>query len=179
MKISRFLLNLWGWKIENILPDVSKCVIALAPHTSNWDFVIGKLAYSSIGRNARFLIKKEWFVFPFNLLFKSMGGIPIERNKKQSMTDTLAEEFDKHEDLQLAITPEGTRKRVPEWRRGFYYIALKARVPILLIALDYKKKAVVFLDLFYPTGDYEADLVKIKSYYKGVHAKNPKNFNPI
>lgn len=176
MKFSRFLLDLSGWKVINVQPDISKCVIALAPHTSNWDFVIGKLVYSSLGRNARFLIKKEWFIFPLNLFFKSIGGIPIERSKNTSMTDKLAEEFQKHDQLQLAVTPEGTRKRVSEWKKGFYYIALKANVPIILVGLDYTRKQAIFLDTFYPTGDYDADIEKIKSYYKGIRGKNPKNF---
>lgn len=177
MNISNFIFSkLLGWKVKNILPDVPKCIIAVAPHTSNWDFIIGKLAYSSIGRTANFLIKKEWFVFPFNLFFKSVGGIPIDRAKNTSMTDALADEFAKYPKLQLAITPEGTRKRVAEWKRGFYYIALKACVPVLLVGLDYAKKETVFLDLFHPTGNYESDIVKIKSYYKGIEGRHPENF---
>lgn len=179
MKFSKFIFNkILGWKVKNVLPEIPKCVIAVAPHTSNWDFIIGKLAYSSIGRTANFLIKKEWFVFPFNLFFKSIGGIPVERNKKTSMTHVLAAEFEKHDKLQLAITPEGTRKRVDEWKKGFYFIATKANVPILLIGLDYGKKEVSMLDLFYPTGDYTTDLVKIKSYYKDIKGKHPENFIP-
>lgn len=177
MKLIKFIFNkILGWRVENVLPEVEKCVIAVAPHTSNWDFIIGKLAYSSIGRTANFLIKKEWFVFPFNLFFKSVGGIPVERSKKSSMTETLAAQFDKHNQLRLAITPEGTRKRVEEWKKGFYFIALKANVPILLVGLDYKCKAAIFLDYFTPTGDFDTDIVKIKSYYKGIHARHPENF---
>lgn len=177
MNISKFILNkILGWRVVNVLPDVPKCVLAIAPHTSNWDFIIGKLGYSSVGRTANFLIKKEWFVFPFNLFFRSIGGIPVERNKKTSMTEALAAEFDKHDKIQLAITPEGTRKPVKEWKKGFYYIAQKAKVPIVLIGLDYAKKEASFLDIFHPTGDMEADMVKIKSYYKNITAKNPENF---
>ncbi|MDO5665941.1 MAG: 1-acyl-sn-glycerol-3-phosphate acyltransferase [Bacteroidia bacterium] len=177
MKLSKFILNkILGWKVTNILPDVPKCIIVVAPHTSNWDFIIGKLAYSSIGRTANFLIKKEWFIFPFNLFFKSIGGIPVERNKNTSMTEVLAAEFNKYDRLQLAITPEGTRKPVKEWKRGFYFIAMKAKVPILLIGLNYGKKEASILDLFHPSGDYENDIVKIKSYYKDIKGKHPENF---
>ena len=103
MNISKFILNnILGWKVRNTFPDVPKCIIVVAPHTSNWDFIIGKLAYSSIGRTANFLIKKEWFVFPFNLFFKSIGGIPVERSRNNSMTGALAAEFEKQERLQLA-----------------------------------------------------------------------------
>lgn len=176
-KISKFIFTkILGWKVENVIADIPKCVIVIAPHTSNWDFIIGKLAYWSIGRTANFLIKKEWFVFPFNLFFKSVGGIPVERNKKTSMTETLAAQFDKYDRLQLAITPEGTRKRVDEWKKGFYFIALKANVPIVLVGLDYDRKVASFLDVIHPTGDYESDIIKIKSYYKGITGKHPNNF---
>ena len=176
-RFSNFIYSkLLGWKIENLQPEVPKCIIAVAPHTSNFDFIIGKLAYASIGRKSQFLMKKEWFFFPFGLIFKAMGGIPVTRSKHTSMTDTLAAEFAKHEQLQIAVTPEGTRKRVTEWKKGFYYIALKANVPIVLIGLDYKRKAAIFLDTFYPTGDVDADMIKIKSYYAGIAGKHPEKF---
>ena len=175
--ISNFIFTkLLGWKIENLQPEVPKCIIAIAPHTSNFDFIIGKLAYASVGRKAQFLMKKEWFFFPLGLIFKAMGGIPVARKKHTSLTETLAAEFAKHDRLQIAITPEGTRQRVTEWKKGFYYIALKAGVPIVLVGLDYKRKAAIFLDTFFPTGDFEADMVKIKSYYVGITGKYPKKF---
>lgn len=177
MRISKFIFNkIMGWKVENIFPEVKKCVIAVAPHTSNWDLLIGKLAYSSIGRQANFLIKKEWFVFPLNYFFKSIGGIPINRERNTSMTDKLAKTFETYQHLHLAITPEGTRKRAENWKKGFYFIALKAQVPILLVGLDYKKKAAIFLDYFTPTGNFEEDIIKIKAYYKGLHGFHPENF---
>ncbi len=176
-KISKIILQFSGWKITNIIPDISKCVLAIAPHTSNWDFLIAKLAYTSLGRNAHFLIKKEWFFFPFNVFFRSIGGIPVDRSKNQSMTDIMAEEFAKRDRFQLAITPEGTRKRVTEWKRGFYYIADKAQVPIVLIGLDYKNKVISFLDVFAPTGNVDEDMLTIQSRYKGLSGKNPNNFS--
>jgi 1-acyl-sn-glycerol-3-phosphate acyltransferase len=176
-KLSNYIFTkLLGWKVENVQPDIPKCIIAVAPHTSNFDFIISQFAYSSLGRKARFLMKKEWFVFPVGYIFKAMGGIPVARNKHTSMTDTLAAEFSKHDRLQIALTPEGTRKRVTEWKKGFYYIALKAGVPIVLIGLDYKKKAAIFLNTFFPTGDADADMVKIKSYFTGITGKYPKLF---
>src|SRR5690606_3274580 len=107
------------------------------PHTSNWDFVVGKLAYNSLGRQANFLIKAEWFFFPFNIIFSKMGGIPVNRDRKESLTNKLAKEFKVRKWMHLGITPEGTRKPVKEWKKGFYFIALNAKVPILLIGLDY------------------------------------------
>ena len=176
-RISKFIFNqILGWRVRGEFPALSKCVIAVAPHTSNWDFLIAKLAYSSIGRTANFLIKAEWFVFPFNLFFKRVGGIPVAREKNSSLTDTLASEFNRRDQMQLAITPEGTRKPVKEWKKGFYYIAYKAGVPILLVGLDYSTKEVLSLGLLHPSGDYEKDIEEIKSRYKGIQGKKPENF---
>ena len=176
-KFSGFILNkIMGWKVVNNFPVVPKCVMAVAPHTSNWDFVTGKLAYSTLGRQANFLIKAEWFFFPFNLFFSSIGGIPVKRGKSGSLTDILAKEFETREWMHLGITPEGTRKPVKEWKKGFYFIALKAKVPILLIGLDYGKKEARVLDMFHPTGNYREDIVKIKSYYNDIQPKKPENF---
>ncbi len=176
-KISVFLFNkILGWRVANVVPHLPKCVITVAPHTSNWDFIVAKLAYSSLGRTAHFLIKSEWFFFPFNLFFKRIGGIPVKRNRSESLTDTLAEEFQRREQMELAIAPEGTRKPVTKWKRGFYFIALKAGVPIMLIGLDYGKKEARFLGLFNPTGDYESDIPIIKSHYRDLQGKKPKNF---
>ena len=177
--ISKALLRLAGWKLGSVVEDVPKCVICVAPHTSNWDFLVGKLFYTSIGRNARFLIKKEWFFFPFNLLFNWLGGVPVDRHKRTSVTDQMVELFNSREEFQLAITPEGTRKRAEEWKKGFYYIAQKANVPILMAYLDYKKKEAGFKGVFYPTGDVEKDLYEIRKNYRGVTACHPENFVQI
>lgn len=174
---SKFIFNkIMGWKITNVIPDLKKCVIVIAPHTSNWDFIVAKLAYSSIGRTANFLIKEDWFFFPFNLLFKSIGGIPVKRDKNTALTEVLTKEFKERESMQLGITPEGTRKPVEEWKKGFYFIAVKSEVPIVLIGLDYKKKEATFLNVFYPTGDYKKDIVEIKAFYKNITPKKPENF---
>ena len=177
--ISGALLRLAGWKIGQVCEDVPKCVICVAPHTSNWDFVVGKLCYTALGRNAGFLIKKEWFFFPFNLFFSWLGGVPVDRNKHTSVTDQMVEEFNKRRAFQLAITPEGTRKRTDTWKRGFYYIAQKAQVPIMIAYFDYAKKEAGFKNVFYPTGDAEKDIRTIREYYRGVTACHPENFAQI
>ncbi len=123
-QISKFIFNkILGWQISGKYPVISRCVIAVAPpHTSNWDFVVAKLGYSSIGRTANFLMKREWFVFPFNLLFKNIGGIPVDRGKSSSLTNTLAEEFEKKGTYAACHhPPEGTRKPVKEWKKGVLF----------------------------------------------------------
>lgn len=175
--LCKAILKLFGWKLvstEGV--ELKKCVVCVAPHTSNWDFIVGKMFYTSLGLTAGFLIKKDWFFFPFNLIFKSMGGVPVDRGKRTSITDQVVEMFNKNEKFQIAITPEGTRKRVKEWKKGFYYIALKANVPILLAYFDYGKKEVGTKGIFYPTGDIEKDMAYIRSCFKGVTACHPENF---
>ncbi|MDH6307682.1 1-acyl-sn-glycerol-3-phosphate acyltransferase [Dysgonomonas sp. PFB1-18] len=174
---SKFILNLIGWKItgETNLPD--KCVICVAPHTSNWDLPLGLVVYKAMGRKASFLIKKEWFFFPMNLLFKALGGIPVDRSRKTSLTEQMAEIYASKDNFQLAITPEATRKLNTEWKKGFYFIAQAANVPIVVAALDYGKKEADFKNVFYPTGDADGDIEKIKSYYKGVVARHPQYFS--
>ena len=175
-KVCRFILHLLGWKVEVSVPDYPKCVICVAPHTSNTDFFLGKLAYLSIGRHAGFLIKKDWFFFPLNIIFRSMGGIPVDRSKHSDLIDQIVDKFNKHEHFNIAITPEATRKRNPDWKKGIYFIALKANVPIVLAYIDYKEKSIGLKKTFIPTGDFEKDMIKIKQFYKNYHAKYPDLF---
>ncbi len=177
--ISRALLRMAGWKVGSVCEDVPKCVICVAPHTSNWDFVVGKLLYTSLGRNASFLIKKEWFVFPFNLFFSWIGGVPVDRKKHTSVTDQIIAMFGTRERFQIAVTPEGTRRRAETWKRGFYYIALGAKVPIMIAYFDYAKKEAGIKGLFHPTGDAEKDIRSIRECYRGVTACHPENFVQI
>lgn len=176
-KLSAYILRKMGWKIEGIVDYPTKCILCVAPHTSNWDLILGKLVYSSMGRKAYFLIKKTWFFFPMNFVFKALGGIPVDRSKKTSLTEQLVNEFSKRDNLEIAITPEGTRKLNGEWKKGFYYIALEAKVPIIIIVLDYKLRKASFKQVFYPTGDVDKDLQEIKSYYVGASGKHPEKFS--
>jgi 1-acyl-sn-glycerol-3-phosphate acyltransferase len=129
-----------------------------------------------MGRKAYFLIKKEWFFFPMSLIFKLLGGIPVDRSRKTSLTDQMTERYNSMEKFEVAITPEATRKRNPEWKKGFYYIALAANVSIVVAAIDYKKKEVDFKKIVIPSGDVDADISEIKECYKDVSARHPKNF---
>jgi len=165
-----------GWKIRTEGEEVPKCVICVAPHTSNLDLTMGKLFYNAIDKNVKFLIKKEWFVFPLNLFFKSLGGIPINRSKKSSVTEQLAKEFAKRDFFHLAIAPEGTRKKIREWKSGFYYIALKASVPIQIGFIDYRRKEVGIKGTFYPTGNAQDDIMSIRAMYEGMRGYHRKNF---
>lgn len=174
--ICKRILKWWGWTIGPAGEYLKKCVICVAPHTSNFDFILGELFYTAIGRRAHFLMKKEWFFFPMNLIFKAMGGVPINRDKKTSMTEQMANEFAIRETFCLAITPEGTRKGVDEWKKGFYYIALKAKVPIQIAYIDYTEKEIGILGTFHPTGNADEDIQVIRSYYQGISGRHKGRF---
>lgn len=165
-----------GYTFESTIPLPSKFVIALAPHTSNWDFIIGLLHSRAEGFQCNFMMKKFWFFWPLGYVMKALGGIPVERSKKMSLTDQMAEQAKQLDTFHLCITPEGTRKRVTEWKKGFYYIALKADIPILLYSLDYEKKLIKCTKSIIPNGDVDAQMQEIKSYYQGVKGKKPEQF---
>ena len=177
MNLSGRLLKLFGWKVEVTVPDVPKCIICVAPHTSNWDFIVGKLAYASVGRTAGFLMKSAWFVWPLGCFFRSIGGIPVApRGEGKSLTQEVVEKFQSAERMQLAITPEGTRSLQPNWHTGFLHSAREANVPIMLAVIDFCKKEVRVTDEFIPTGDIEADLHTVKEFYRGACGKYPHKF---
>ena len=170
--------NLLGWKSELHVEIPKKCVVCVAPHTSNWDFIIGKIFYSSLGGKIHFLMKKEWFFFPFGCIFRAMGGVPVDRkNKKSSLTEQMIERFNRKDEFCLAISPEGTRKKIDQWKTGFYYIALGAKVPISLAHIDYEKREIGLSINFLPTGNVEADMKEIKNYYAGFKGKYPEQFS--
>lgn len=165
-----------GWREVVTEAKPPKCIICVAPHTSNWDFLIGELYYASKGLHSGFLMKKEWFVGPLGWLFRRLGGIPVERSRHTSLTDQLAARASETDRFTLAITPEGTRKLVHQWKRGFYFIALKAQLPILLYGLDYERKQIVCTKTLIPSGDVEADMRIIMEYYRPFRGKHPELF---
>lgn len=165
-----------GWTKCVTVAHPDKFIICLAPHTSNWDFIIGQLYAQAEGFKINFLMKREWFFWPLGVIFRSLGGIPVWRSKHTSMTDNLTETAKTKDSFKLCITPEGTRSPNTEWKKGFYFIALKAEIPILLYGVDYEKKKIVCTDSFTPSGNIDEDMPKIKSYFKDFKGKKPENF---
>lgn len=165
-----------GWTKDITQPHPDKYILCLAPHTSNWDFIIGQLYARAEGIKANFLMKKEWFFWPLGPIFRRMGGIPVYRQKNMSMTDSLAQAATDNDTFRLTITPEGTRSATSEWKKGFYFIAMKASLPILLYGADYEKKLIVCTKTIIPTGDFEKDMQEIKDYYRDMKGKKPENF---
>lgn len=175
-KFLYWLLKQFGWKIDESAPvNVNKAVVVMGPHTSNWDFIIGKIAFAHYKVNAKFLIKKELFKPPLGWLLKALGGIPVDRKRNNNITDQAVRYFGENEKCYLVFTPEGTRKYSPNWKKGFYYIAQNAGVPIYIGYIDYKKKTGGFHSLFQPTGDVEADIRYLKTVLSQYSGKVPEN----
>ncbi len=173
--ISSYVLKKMDWDVTNeIDSSIKKAVIIVAPHTSLWDTFIGKLCFWHLGVDSKMLIKKEAFFWPFGLLLKKIGGMPVNRTKSTKLTTVVASMFDAHDSLFITITPEGTRTLVKDWKRGFYYIAMEANVPLIFGVLDYENKQGGLKKLFYPTGDFDKDIIDIKSFYKGIKGRNPE-----
>jgi 1-acyl-sn-glycerol-3-phosphate acyltransferase len=157
-----------------INPSLKKCIVIVIPHTSNLDFFIALLVRGIMNVQINFVGKKELFVFPFGYYFRAVGGAPLDRSGGKNNVDATAEVFDKHEIFRLALSPEGTRKKVTELRTGFYYIALKANVPIVPVAFDFGSKEVKIGNSLQPKGNYEEDMKQILPFYKGVVGKIPE-----
>ena len=168
--------RLLGWKMNVTVPNYDKCVVCAAPHTTNLDLFIGKLFYGAWGRKTSFMMKKDWFFFPLGIIFKAVGGIPVDRSRKTSLVDQMAHKFAESKKFHLAITPEGTRSPNPNWKKGFYYIALGANIPIVLIGIDYEKKCITAGKYIIPSGVIDKDMREIKLYFKDFKGKHPENF---
>lgn len=161
-----------GWKFYGSWPaGINKAVVIVVPHTSWHDFYLGLLVRRILGVDIKFVAKKELFKPPFGWYFRWMGGTPLDRTAGQNKVDSIAALFGKKEEFRLAIAPEGTRKKVKDWKTGFYYIAKTADVPIVMIAFDFGKKRVKISKPMYPTGDKERDFDKIRAFYKEVTGK--------
>ena len=178
-KFFNFILNILGFKIDkvNLPPELKKCVLLFAPHTSYCDFVIGAMAIYVMGFKATLLIKKEAFFWPLSVLLRKAGGMPIDRKKVKRFPIYAANFIKEQDECAFLISPEGHRKLVTEWKKGFYFIAMEAGVPIVPGYLDFRSKRGGVLPAFYPTGDYEKDLAELEKNYYGMHGYNKGQFN--
>jgi 1-acyl-sn-glycerol-3-phosphate acyltransferase len=169
------LFKLFGWKTKGSFPvELKKYIIAVAPHTSNWDFVVGVAARSILRiQKARFLGKSQLFKPAYGWFFRALGGHPVERSSRHDMVDQVVKIFNNHDEFILALAPEGTRKKVEKFRTGFYYIAKKANVPILPVGFDFGKKEVIVGQPLYPSDNIEADLEILYSFYRKMKGRNP------
>lgn len=173
------LLKLLGWKPVGAHPSHPKAILVGAPHTSNWDLVIGFAAMLAFNARVFWMGKTAIFNHPLGWAFKLAGGIPIDRSARHNVVEQMVAQFAQHERLLVGITPEGTRSRVDYWKSGFYHIAYRAGLPIYLVVLDYGRKEIGFGPHFMPGGDLEADIEIIRAFYADKTAKFPHQFGPI
>lgn len=173
-KISRFIFKLIGWKLIGALPPDKKFIIIVAPHTSNWDVVIGLIARFSVGVKINFLAKNQLFFFPLGILLHALGAIPIDRSKKGNQVEHIVELFNQKEELKLALAPEGTRSPVTRWKEGFYHIACQAGVPIVMIGPDYATKEFRITEPFIPSGDIKKDFQVFIEFFRTIKGRYPK-----
>jgi len=171
-----FWFRLFGWKIIGHKPaGLTKYVIVVAPHTSNWDFAVGYCTKHIEDLHPDFLAKHSLFKIPLvGWFLRNMGGHPVDRSKKMNIVDVMVEKFATHDKFIMAITPEGTRSYSPDWKTGFYRVAERANVPIVLAGLDYKRRVLEFTEPTLPTGNMEADIEEMKEFFRKMHGKHPE-----
>jgi len=170
--IARSILALMGWQIDGEFPNLSKIVLAGAPHTSNWDMVLGMVVIWALGLEVFWLAKKSIFRGPRGRLMYWLGGIPVNRQVSQGLVDQTISEYKRREKYLLIILPSGTRTKGAQWKAGFYHIAIGAEVPILPVKFDYGNKVMAFGPLFQPTGDVAADIARLHGHFVGTQGKN-------
>ena len=174
--ISKFILRLVGWKLSGDIPgpEIKKSIFVAIPHTSNWDFPLGILARSIISIKITYMMKSTMFKPPFGWFFRMLDGMPVERSRSTNFVDGVVKLYNQYETLHTVIAPEGTRKQVGGLKTGFYYMALGAKVPLILTAFDYSKKEIRFSKPMYVTGNKEQDFAKIRAYFANAKGKYPE-----
>lgn len=166
-----------GWKLgDNVPPELKKCVMIVAPHTSSWDFIFGAGAKILLGFDAKYLAKKELFRWPLKNMFLRLGGVPVDRGKHNGMVEAMIDYINTHERAIVVFPPEGTRKRTTRWKKGFYYVAMGAKVPVIMAYIDFKEKKAGIGPWFMPSGDIEKDFKIIADFYKNITACHPEKF---
>ncbi len=174
--VGRLVLLGIAWRLEGAVPNVARCVAIVAPHTSNWDFVVGLAALLALGLRGRFLGKDTLFRQPLGTFLRWMGGLPVDRANPDGVVEQAVLSLRESEPFVLALAPEGTRKRVDRWKTGFYRIALGAAVPIWPVSLDYRTRTLRLLPVLQPSGDMEADLARLQSHYDPAMARYPEHY---
>jgi len=175
--LARLLLALGGWRITGEPPREAKLVCIVAPHTSNWDFVVGIAVVVALGIDVHWLGKHTLFRGPAGPIMRWLGGIPVERSAPHGYINELTRLFHQRRRFWLGIAPEGTRRRVEHWRSGFHGIATAAGVPVALCYIDYGEKVAGFGPVISPCGDFSRDMEQIADFYRGKRGKRPENFN--
>ena len=176
---ARLILKLLGWRIDGEAPPYKKVVVVAAFHTSNWDGIFLVLAFMALKIRIVWVIKHTLMRFPLGIVMRWLGALPIDRAHSQGVVDQVVAEFNRRDRMVAVLSPEGTRRKVTRWKRGFYVIAERAGVPICLAGIDYPRKVMGFGATFFPSGDIDADLDIIRAFYRGYTPKYPQNAGDI
>ncbi len=177
--LARLFLAATGWTTWGTRPEPAQYVLIAAPHTTNWDFpyLIAFAEYFEM--EISWIGKHTLFKPPFGWLMRSLGGVPAQRHKRSNLVENLAGLFDEYDELGLVVPAEGTRARVEHWKSGFYHIARKADVPIIMSFLDYDRKVGGFGAAFHPTGNVPEDMDQVRAFYADKLGKFPELFGPV
>lgn len=176
MATARLMMLASGWRFEGALPNLRQFVLIVAPHTSNWDFPIGIMAMFALDLRATFLGKDTLFNPAFGYVFRWMGGVPVDRRSPHNVVEQTIEYFKTRDQMVLALSPEGTRKRTPRWRTGFYWVAVGAGVPIVPVALDFPRRKYVIHAPQMMTGDAEQDIAHLQTFFRADQACKPERY---
>lgn len=174
--LARVMLLLTGWRFEGALPNLPKFVLIVAPHTSNWDFPTGLMAMFGLGIRGTFLGKDTLFRRPFGFFFRWLGGIPVDRSSQNNVVEQTIGYFRTRDRIILALSPEGTRKKIPKWRTGFYWVAVGAGVPIVPVAFDFPRKRFILHPPQMMSGNAEADLEHLHTFFSAAQAYHPGQY---
>ena len=170
--MARSVLRLLGWSFTGNLPPVRKGVLIVAPHTSNWDFVIGVAALFAIGVRVAWLGKHTLFLRPWGVLMRWLDGIPLDRRQRRlGAVEQVVKVLNSRSAVLLGLSPEGTRQRVERWRSGFFYIALGANIPIVPVGLDYASRRIVIGEPVTPSGDYDRQQASLRAFFSTMTPK--------
>ncbi len=177
--LAKTILRLISWKLDVTLPPVNKFVLVGAPHTSNLDLFYALLMTHASGINLHWIGKDSLFHWPLGGLMRWLGGIPVNRVSSNNFVQQIVDIYDQSDELVIAIAPEGTRGKVEYWKTGFYYIAKGAKVPIALGFVDYQERVVGIGPSLYPTGNIQADFLKLNEFYSGITGRHPERQGEI
>jgi 1-acyl-sn-glycerol-3-phosphate acyltransferase len=174
--IARGLMRLLGWRFDGSFPDLPKMVVIVAPHTSNWDFCVGVMAMFALGFRGTFLGKHTLFRWPFGIVMRWLGGIPVNRSSSHNVVEQVTAHFAARKAMLLALSPEGTRKKLAAWRTGFYHVAVGAGVAIVPVAFDFPHRTIRFFAPFIPTGNQDGDIAQLQTHFRSEMAYRPSQY---
>lgn len=180
MRLARFVLRLWGWQVLMVPPPGPRIVAVVYPHTSNWDFLPGILWAWATAAPVKFVAKHSLFRWPLGPVLRAWGGLPVDRRRAGgNFVQAVVERIRDASSIMLVVAPEGSRSRGNHWKSGFYHMALRAGVPIGLATIDWGRREVGLGGYLQPTGNLEADFVKLRLFYDGRRGRKPQNETPV